>query len=120
MSYLVVRNSHPNIAVIWPTEGPMEAFHNEPAFASSPAELGGETPSDWHEFIEGQMGEIHYPDALKGHKNPSDVLEAQFNFVNDFIVEYGREFMDEQKPSGLTSPVLAKTVGQSLVQKLVA
>jgi Phasin protein len=77
-----------NPMVAWP----IEAFQNATTTCLSAIEHGGGMQSEWQSFIRQRLEKDgSYPGKLMKCKTPSDFLQTQFEFINDFFIDYTNE-----------------------------
>jgi hypothetical protein len=78
-----------NAVAAWPTE----AFQKASQSCLSALKHSTEVQAEWQNFINQRLEkDLKFPERLMTCKNPSDFLQTQFNFLNEFIVDYGKEF----------------------------
>jgi hypothetical protein len=72
---------------------PVEAFQNATTACLSAIEHSAGMQSEWQNFIKQRLEKDEdYPGKLLQCKTPTDFLQVQFNFVNDFFKDYTKEF----------------------------
>jgi Phasin protein len=78
-----------NAMLAWP----IEAFQNATTTCLSAIENSSGMQTEWQHFIQQRLEKDgNYPGKLMTCKTPADFLQAQFDFVNDFFVDYTKEF----------------------------
>jgi Phasin protein len=78
-----------NAMLAWP----IEAFQNATTTCLSAIEHSGGMQTEWQHFIQQRLEKDgNHPGKLMKCKTPVDFLQAQFNFINDFFVDYTKEF----------------------------
>ena len=78
-----------NAMATWPAE----AFQKASQSCLSVLKHSTELQDEWQDFIKQRLEKDgKFPEKLMVCKNPSDFLQTQFNFLNEFIVDYGKEF----------------------------
>jgi hypothetical protein len=78
-----------NAMLAWP----IEAFQNATTTCLSAIENSSGMQSEWQHFIQQRLEKDgNYPGKLMKCRTPADFLQAQFDFVNDFFMDYTREF----------------------------
>jgi Phasin protein len=78
-----------NAMLAWP----IEAFQNATTTCLSAIERSSGMQSEWQSFIKQRLEKDgNYPGKLMKCKTPSDFLQTQFDFINDFFIDYTKEF----------------------------
>lgn len=95
-----------NAMLAWP----VEAFQNATTTCLSAIERGSGMQSEWQSFIKQRLEKDgSYPGKLMMCKTPSDFLQTQFDFINDFFMDYTKEFqrMGEMMRDAANEPLSA-------------
>jgi Phasin protein len=72
---------------------PIEAFQSATTTCLSAIEHSGGMQTEWQHFMQQRLEKDgNHPGKLMKCKTSADFLQAQFDFVNDFFIDYTKEF----------------------------